>query len=113
MGMHTNHVDGEFTNPLVRSGFKLEHLAKTVTAEEALLTTYPPILLLDPNGGAKTVLLPPEADSKGLTFIVRNTADAAETLTVEEDSSTTVIATIAQNGGAILHCDGVSWRKLV
>jgi hypothetical protein len=57
------------------------------------------------------VLLP--AEEAGLFFVIVNSADAAETLTVKEDSGTTTISTIAQNKAAILVCDGTTWRTLV
>ena len=88
----------------------MSSLAKTVAAEEAILTTYPPVLYLDPNGAARTVLLPAEADSEGLTFFVYNTADALENLTLEDDSSTTAIIVLGQGEGVAVHCDGTTWR---
>lgn len=110
MPMRQNHVDGMMTNMEVVSGFRLRSMAKAATAEMAIGASWPPVLLLDPNGGAKTVLLPAEADSKDLVFFIRNTADASEVLTVEEDSSTTAILTLAQGEGAMVHCDGTTWR---
>lgn len=110
MPMRQNHVGGLFYAPKIEEGLRLASVAKTVTAEEPLLTSYPPVLYLDPNGGARTVLLPAEADSEGLTYFVRNIADAAEVLTIQEDSSTTTIVTLAQNEGCMLHCDGTVWR---
>lgn len=62
---------------------------------------------LDPGGAARTVLLPPE--SAGLWYFIRNTADASELLTVNEDSNTTTIMVIPQNAGAWFFCDGTTW----
>lgn len=112
MPARQNHIGGDFYEPFFRSELKMGWITKAVAAEEPLLSSYPPVLYLDPNGGARNVLLPPEADSKGLTFHIRNIADAAETLTVEEDSSTTQIASLTQGQYAILHCDGVTWRRI-
>jgi hypothetical protein len=110
MPMRQNHIGGDFYEPHIEASLRMASLRKTVAADEPLLTTYPPVLYLDPNGGARTVLLPPEADSKGLTFFIRNVADAAELLTIEEDSAATTIATLAQNEGCMFHCDGTTWR---
>lgn len=109
MPMRQNHVGGDLYEPNIQSGLRLAAMSKAVGAEEALLATYPPVLYLDPNGGAKTVLLPAEADSKGLTFFIYNAADAAETLTIEEDSSTTAIVALTQGEGCMVHCDGTTW----
>lgn len=109
----SNVVDANLYDAFWRQGLKLENIAKTVAAEEAIATSWPPVLLLDPNGGAKTVLLPAEADSEGLTFVIFNTADAAEVLTVEEDSSTTAILTLAQGEGGLVYCDGTTWHGMM
>ena len=94
-------------------GTKIGSLVADATAEMAIGVDWPTMLILDPAGGAKTVLLPAEASSKDLIFIIVNAADAAETITVEEDSSTTSIGTVAQNASGLFHCDGVTWRKIV
>lgn len=64
--------------------------------------------LLDPGGAGRTVLLPPEAEG---IYLIWNKADAAEDLTVKEDSNTTTILTISQNEAGILFCDGTSWHR--
>ena len=67
------------------------------------------LLQLDPGGAARTVLLWPELDMKGAVVDIVNYADAAETITVKEDSNTTTIASIPQNRAAKLMCDGTTW----
>lgn len=105
-------VNAKLTNPMVVSGNRMASLAVAATAEMPIEVTWPPVLYLDPNGAARTVLLPPEAESVGLTFHIRNTADAAETLTVEEDSSTTSIMALTQGQYGVVHCDGTTWRRI-
>lgn len=97
----------------VRKQLKLDHVAKVVAAEEAIGVDWPPMLLLDPGGAARTVLLPPEADSENLVFFIVNTADAAEALTVEEDSSTTAILSLLQGESGMVYCDGTTWRGMM
>lgn len=111
--MRQNHEAGTFTDMLIRSGLRIQSMTAAATAEMAIGVDWPTMLLLDPSGAARTILLPPEADSKDLVFIIVNTADAAETITVEEDSSTTSIGTVAQNTSGMFHCDGTTWRKIV
>jgi len=113
MTSRTNHAGGDYYSPYIRSGFKLAFMTKNATAEMAIGANWPPILYLDPAGGAKTILLPAEAECAGQVFIIVNTADAAETITVEEDSSTTSIGTVAQNTSGMFHCDGTAWTKIV
>lgn len=112
MVVRNDSYGNKLYQPLVMQGLMANSLAKTVAANEALLITYPPVLLLDPNGGAKDVLLPTEATSVGLMFFIYNTADAAESLVVKEDSDTTAIVTLTQGTGAIVHCDGTTWRLI-
>lgn len=70
----------------------------------------PPIQVLDCNGAARTVLLPPEA--KGLFILMYNKSGGAFALTVKEDSNTTTIGTVNQSKGALFFCDGTTWYVL-
>lgn len=64
---------------------------------------------LDPAGAGRNVDLPAEADSEGLMFIIVNTADAAENLTVRNDAAGTV-GVVGQNEMGIFICNGTVWR---
>jgi hypothetical protein len=87
----------------MKSGVNVQTLAGTTT-----MPTNPNVMnFLDPGGATRILLLPPEV--KGLMLIIVNTADAAEDLTVKEDSNTTTIGTISQNEMAILVCNGTTW----
>lgn len=101
--------DPQLFNPLIEKGMKYR-VAKTAIADNYQLTAnHGTLLLLDPNGGNKDVLLPAEASSEGLSFIILNIADAAENLVVKEDSDTTTILTVAQSGAGLFYCDGTTW----
>ena len=69
-------------------------------------------LKLDPGGASRNVLLWPELDMKGATVFIVNGADAAENLVLKEDTGTTTIATVNQNEGAWIQCDGTNWGLL-
>ncbi len=65
-------------------------------------------LRLDPGGATRTVTLPAEATSSGMWFMIRNGADAAEDLTVQDDTPTLIET--CERGEIILYmCDGSSW----
>lgn len=113
MPTHLNSENTTLWGVILASGVKMRSLTKAATAEMAIGADWPPLLLLDPAGGAKTVLLPAEASCPDQIFIIVNIADEAETITVEEDSSTTSIGTVAQNTSGLFHCDGTTWRKIV
>lgn len=80
--------------------------ALTMTAKDA------PLQFMDPGGAARTVTLPAEADSDGLCFIIHNTADAAEILTIQDDAPATVV-TPTQNECGVVYCDGATWHGFV
>lgn len=82
--------------------FKLGVGFQTLGATLTMDADMSPLLTLDPGGAGRTVLLPPEEE--GLTFVIINAADAAEDLTVKEDSGTTTIATVSQAESALLVC---------
>ena len=70
------------------------------------------ILYVDPNssGGTEDLLLPPEADCKGLELHIVNTAGGAEDIVVKEDGDSTNIMTLNQNEQGVCVCDGTTWR---
>jgi hypothetical protein len=83
--------------------------SQTLTGTTTLTHGMPPALFLDPGGATRIILMPTEADSKGLMFLIVNKADAAEDLTVKDDANAVTIGTISQNEMAILVCDGTTW----
>ena len=70
------------------------------------------IFTFDPGGGARNLILPAEADNAGVVLFINNAADAAEVITVQDDTPATV-CTPTENESAIVWCDGVSWFGLV
>lgn len=81
----------------------------TLTAAQVAEQT---IWVIDPGGAGRKILLPAEADCKGLMLVIKNSADAAEILTIKEDSDTTTIVTPTQNETAILFCNGTTWMGI-
>ncbi len=112
MSMRQNHVGGDYREMRVTQDMQLVSMTMAVTADWPIPASSPPVLLLDPNGGAKDVLLPAEATSQDRVLWIYNTADAAENLVVKEDSDTTIIATLAQGASGLFHCDGTTWRQI-
>lgn len=112
MAMRQNHVSGNLRDMTFMQGLKLASLHITMAADnETIAVDWPPVLVVDPTGG-KDMLLPAEADSAGLTFFVYNKADASENLVLKDDADSATVATIAQDAGAIVHCDGTTWRQI-
>jgi hypothetical protein len=65
----------------------------------------------DPGGAARNLVLPAEADNVGTVLFIHNSADAAEVLTIQDDTPATV-CTPTQAESAVVWCDGVSWFGL-
>lgn len=72
-------------------------------------TDDPQIQLIDPDGADRDIELPAEAENDGRIYIIVNTADGDETLTIKDDGSN-VIDTINQSSSQIYTCDGTSWK---
>ncbi len=79
---------------------------ESITANKTLTHSDKSFQVLAPDA-ARDVLLPTEKD--GLVIIVANNAAGAFALTVKEDSGTTTIATVAQDGVGIFISDGTGW----
>jgi len=86
---------------------------ETLGATKTLVITDFVVQKLDPGGATRIVLLPTEATSTDLLFVIMNTANgAAENLQIKEDSGTTIIAEIGPEQMAIVHCSGTVWKSL-
>lgn len=66
---------------------------------------------IDPGGATRVMTLP--AAEKGLCFLITNTADAAEDITVSDPLGPTTRGTISQNEAALVFSDGVRWYVAV
>ena len=68
------------------------------------------IFSFEPDGAARNLILPAEADNAGVILFISNTANGApEPLTILDDASGYTVCTPDQNEDAIIFCDGVSW----
>jgi hypothetical protein len=93
----------------VVSGLSFGVNTETLGAAKTLQTDDVVMHFLDPGGSGRDVTLPAEADSEGLMFVIVNTADAAENLTVEDDAASTV-GVVGQSEMGIFVCNGTVWR---
>ena len=111
VGIETGEIQREAEERLVFLSTDTRTLTGSVTLTISSLEGN--LLLFDPGGSGRNIDLPPEADSTGLMLMIANTADAAESLVIREDSGSTTIVTISQNESGIVWCDGTSWKGLV
>ena len=71
------------------------------------------VLFVDPNSGgaAEQLVMPPEAQSKGLKLTIVNTG--GEDITVRNSANDATIGTVEDGDIGIAACDGTAWRVLV
>lgn len=103
-----NNWDSRNLGSRLIAGTYLGEMVQTLGGTLTMDRDMPTGICLDPGGATRVVLLPPE--EAGLAFFIANAADAAEDLTIKEDSNTTTIGTISQNETAWLVCLGGVWR---
>ncbi len=96
---------------LKMSETRFSNVTREMSGTETLTVDSPTMLFLDANGG-NDLILPAEADSDGLMFIIYNSAGGAEVLDIKDDGGSTV-CTPTQNESAIVFCDGTTWAGLV
>lgn len=80
---------------------------RTHTGAFTIAPASPFIHFFDPGGATRIVTMP--APKKGAIYIIVNTADAAEDLTIHAPGAV-LVGTISQNEMAILVSDGTSWK---
>jgi len=82
--------------------FSMETLSGDLTLDES----YGNIISLDPGGAARDVTLP--AAELGAIYLIVNTADDAETITVKRPAGTTVVS-CAQNRAVLISGSATDW----
>jgi hypothetical protein len=84
--------------------------AKTLAGTLTLDAMSAHVLAIDPGGAGRTVNLLNADTCEGQWHAIKNTADAAEDLTVKDGSGGSTIATINQNEWALFYSDGADWQ---
>lgn len=88
-----NRVDDTQTGAVYQQSVNVE----TLSGDKTLSSTDEQRQVLDPGGAARNVDLP--SDQEGLEYVIVNTADAAEAITVR-DADTNTVVTVNQNEAA-------------
>jgi hypothetical protein len=109
--MSAQTITGGVIEDAVHNIMRFKTETRTLAGNVVLTTKSPTVQVMDPTA-ARSVTLPAEADSAGLMFVIINTADAAEIITVQDDTPATVV-TPTQAEAAIVWCDGVAWYGMV
>lgn len=106
----TTAAAGTFTT-LAGDVLSLQSNTEGLSGTKTIATDDPQIQFLDPDGSARDVTLPAEAENDGRMYVIVNTADGNETLTVKDDGGTT-ISEIVMDSAAIFACDGTDWNVI-
>ena len=84
---------------------------ETLAATKSLTLNDARHQVLDPGGAGRTVNLP--AETAGAEVIIQNAADAAEDLTIKEDTSTTTIVVAGQDEDVYITSNGSGWTAIL
>ena len=104
-------VNGWGNRPKIFNGNGVN--TETLTGAKVLVFGDAPIQRLDPGGAGRNLDLPAVTGMAGEVFIIENTADAAEILTVRLTGGGATVVTPTQNETAIVWCDGTTWTGIV
>ena len=93
--------------PLRLKGFAEQ---ETLAGDKNLAAKDSMVQLLDPDGEARNVILPADAD--GLVYVIKNTASSGGFNVVVKDQSSpaATIATVADTESALVVCDATGWQ---
>jgi hypothetical protein len=106
--------DPEFFYPmLVQGPLASRELVKTLTGAMTVDSDSPFVLTLDPGGATRVITMPAPVAGKVMMWLINNTADAAEDLTINNSAAAT-IGTISQNEAGLVMIGGAaSYLRLV
>ena len=99
---------GVAVNPENGLRVRLGHNVETLAGNHEITPQAAQFQLLDCGGSGRSVILPAEEASQGLFFVIKNTSDGAEDLTVKDDNADPV-DTLGKNEFGVFVCDGTSW----
>ena len=83
-----------------------------LTGAFALDASHGNFLAIDPGGAARDLTLTAEEGREGAFYFIRNTADAAETITIKDDAGNTIVA-CAQNKWVLVALRGGVWKNVL
>jgi len=111
----TNIEHALIHSAIFMEGHRLHAEVRTLTGATDLAADCAPVQYLDPGGATRTVDLP--AMENGTVLIIINTADAAEDLTVRNESDATVGTVSGSAGGTTnevgyFHRVAGAWRVM-
>ena len=101
-----NMEDSRLWDPILEKGVKGGVHIQTLGAAATLDRDMPFMAFFDPGGATRILTLP--TVEKGLAWLIANTADAAEDLTIK-NAATATLGTISQNETAWVFSNGVVW----
>lgn len=106
--MRSNMESGDLRKVRMVQG-KFLPLKQTLSGTFTIDEDMPTLMFLDPDGSGRTILLPAEASSKGLQYIIVNTETVSGDLTVKEDAGSTTIGVVGIGDIGHFFCDGTTW----
>jgi len=100
------------TTLLHADNLTLDQNVEILAGNKTLVITDMVVQKLDPDGTDRNVLLPTEATSTDLTFIIYNTGgEVGEDLYIQDDAGA-ALTTVGYKQMAIASCDGTTWTVI-
>ena len=97
---------------LIKNQLRMESMTIPSVADNTQIgVDWPTVIIADADGVAKDMLLPAEASSKDLVFLIINFG--GENLVIKDDADSSTIGTVATATSGLFHCDGTTWRRVV
>lgn len=116
MGTHSEVIGTSLADVVWRRKKKYDFLRQAIAGTVAISADMPPVIVFDPGTTARNVLLPADAVSAGLSFMIVNLGTATGVLTLQTSGGAglTPAATVPVGRMGIVFNDGVSgWKAVV
>jgi len=113
--MSRRNLEGvDITDCVFKQGNRYALTTQTLTADITLSGDAPPLVILDANGAARNVRLPPNPQ-RGDYYIILNPAAGAFALTVQTNAGAALspAVTVAQSKAALVFWTGTAWKAMV
>lgn len=91
----------------------LTSLRATLAGHLVLDAFAPQLLSLDPDGAHRNVVLPAEGTSAGRVVFVANRAGSAHNVVLRNSADDATVLTVEQGKRAVVFCDGTAWLAIL
>src|SRR5262245_21119692 len=113
--MARRNLEGvDISDCVFKQGNRMGTVNQILTGDLTMANDAPQLLILDANGSARNVRLPPNPQ-RGDYYMIINPAAAAVALTLQTSAGAALspAVTVAQNKGVVVCWTGTAWKAIV